>query len=206
MEEKKLKIIFIILALAMLFAMLLISRDAGISGDEEVHYKQSEMVYHYFSSLGADQSSLDTPQTHLKYYGQSFDNLVTIFIHWFGIEDIYGFRHLMCSISGWLAIFVTALFAVYISGYGAAILVLLLFAVSPTFLGHAQNNLKDVPFALAYISSIYGQQTCQKRHFTADTKHRFIGWNTGRWNSGHFLPRLFHVPEIYSGWDSAEKV
>ncbi len=155
MEEKKLKIVFIILALAMLFAMLLISRDAGISGDEEVHYKQSEMVYHYFSSLGADQSSLNTPQTHLKYYGQSFDNLVTILIHWFGIEDIYGFRHLMSSFSGWLTILVTALFAAYISGYGAAIFVLLLFAVSPTFLGHAQNNLKDIPFALAYISSIY---------------------------------------------------
>ena len=155
MEERKLKIIFIILALAMLFAMLLISRDAGISGDEEVHYKQSEMVYRYFSSLGADQSSLHTPQTHLKYYGQSFDNLTTILIHWFGIEDIYTFRHLMCSISGWLTILVTALFAAYLSGYGAAILVLLLFAVSPTFLGHAQNNLKDIPFALAYISSIY---------------------------------------------------
>ena len=155
MEEKKLKIIFIILALAMLFAMLLISRDAGISGDEEVHYKQSEMVYSYFSSFGADQSSLDTPQTNLKYYGQSFDNLVTILIHWFGIDDIYGFRHLMCSISGWLTILLTALFAAYICGYGAAILVLLLFAVSPTFLGHAQNNLKDIPFALAYISSVY---------------------------------------------------
>jgi len=155
MGEKKLKIVFMLLALAMLFAMLLISRDAGISGDEEVHYKQSEMVYNYFSSLGADQSSLETPKTHLKYYGQSFDNLVTILIHWLGIEDIYGFRHLMCSISGWLTILITALFAAYISGYGAAILVLLLFAVSPTFLGHAQNNLKDIPFALAYISSIY---------------------------------------------------
>jgi len=155
MVEKKLKIVFMILALAMLFAMLLISRDAGISGDEEVHYKQSEMVYNYFSSLGADQSSLDTPKTHLKYYGQSFDNLVTILIHWLGIEDIYTFRHLMCSISGWLTIVVTALFAAYISGYGAAILVLLLFAVSPGFLGHAQNNLKDIPFALAYISCIY---------------------------------------------------
>jgi hypothetical protein len=155
MVEKKLKIVFVILASAMLLAMLLISRDAGISGDEEVHYKQSEMVYNYYSSLGADQSSLDTPKTNLKYYGQAFDNLVTIIIHWFGIEDIYGFRHLMCSFSGWLTIFVTALFAAYISGYGTAILVLLLFAVSPTFLGHAQNNLKDVPFALAYISSIY---------------------------------------------------
>src|ERR1035437_4956547 len=155
MGKNKLKIIFWSLAIAMLIAMLLISRDAGISGDEEVHYKQSEMVYNYFGSFGKDQSSLDTPKTYLKYYGQSFDNLVTILIHWFGIEDIYTFRHLMCSLAGWLTILVTALFAVWITGYGAAILVLLLFAVSPTFLGHAQNNLKDIPFALAYIASVY---------------------------------------------------
>ena len=155
MEEKKLKLLFWILALIMLGALLWISRDAGISGDEEVHYQHSEMVYHYFSSLGHDQSSINTPKTHLQYYGQTFDNLVTILIHWFGIEDIYGFRHLMSSFSGWLTIVVTALFAAYFSGYGAAIFVLILFAVSPTFLGHAQNNLKDIPFALAYIASIY---------------------------------------------------
>ena len=155
MKEKYLKILFWILALIMLAALLLISRDAGISGDEEVHYKQSEMVYNYFSSLGHDKSSIDTPKTHLQYYGQTFDNLVTILIHWFGIEDIYGFRHLMSSFSGWLTIVVTALFAAYFSGYGAAVFVLMLFAVSPTFLGHTQNNLKDIPFALAYISSIY---------------------------------------------------
>ena len=155
MTEKHLKRIFVVLALAMLVAMLLISRDAGISGDEEVHYKHSEMVYHFFSTLGKDQSSLDTPKTHLKYYGQTFDNLVTVLIHWFGIKDIYTFRHLMSSFAGWLAILVTALFAAWFSGYGAAILVLLLFAVSPGFLGHSQNNLKDIPFALAYISSIF---------------------------------------------------
>ncbi|MDP2337986.1 MAG: tetratricopeptide repeat protein [Bacteroidota bacterium] len=155
MGEKKLKIIFIVLALFMLAVLLLIGRDAGISGDEEVHYQHSELVYKYFSTLGADKSSLDTPKTYLQYYGQSFDNLVTILIHWFGIEDIYAFRHLMCSFSGWLAILVTALFAASIAGYGAAILVLILFAVSPTFLGHAQNNLKDIPFALAYISNVY---------------------------------------------------
>ncbi|HEX7583691.1 MAG TPA: hypothetical protein VF373_03295, partial [Prolixibacteraceae bacterium] len=78
MGEKKLKIIFLALAFAMLFVLLLISRDAGISGDEEVHYKQSEMVYNYFSTFGKDQSSLNTPETYLKYYGQSFDNLVTV--------------------------------------------------------------------------------------------------------------------------------
>ena len=155
MTEKNLKIIFYVFAMLMLAAMVLVSRDAGISGDEEVHYKHSEMVYDYFSTWGKDQSSLDTPKTHLKYYGQSFDNLVTFLIHWFGIEDIYSFRHLMCSIAGWLTLVVTALFAAYFSGYGAAILVLVLFAVSPNFLGHTQNNLKDIPFALAYIASVY---------------------------------------------------
>jgi len=155
MTEKNLKITFVFLALIMLVVMLLTSRDAGISGDEEVHYKQSEMVYNYFVTFGKDKSALDTPTTHLQYYGQAFDNLTTALIHWFGIEDIYSFRHLMCSFSGWLTILVTAMFAAWISGYGAAILVLLLFAVSPNFLGHAQNNLKDIPFALAYISSIF---------------------------------------------------
>ncbi|NJK93717.1 MAG: hypothetical protein HC905_01255 [Bacteroidales bacterium] len=61
----------------------------------------------------------------------------------------------MCTLAGWLTIIVTAWFAVNISGYVTGILVLLLFAVSPVFLGHAHNNLKDIPFALAYIASAY---------------------------------------------------
>jgi predicted Zn-dependent protease len=155
MGEKRLRLIFYLLASAMLIAMLVISRDAGISGDEELHYKQSELVYNYFKTCGNDKSSLYTPKTHLQYYGQIFDNVLTVFIHWFNIEDVYTFRHLMCSIAGWLAILITGLFTAYLAGFGPAIVVLLLFAVSPTFLGHAQNNLKDIPFALAYISSIY---------------------------------------------------
>jgi tetratricopeptide (TPR) repeat protein len=113
------------------------------------------MVYNYFSTCGADKSSLNTPKTHLQYYGQVFDNLTTTMIHWFNIEDIYSFRHLMSSLAGWLTILVTALFAASVSGYGAAIVVLALFAVSPSFMGQAQNNLKDIPFALAYIASTF---------------------------------------------------
>lgn len=154
-NEKRLRAIFWILALILLASMLLISRDAGISGDEEVHYQHSELVFNYFASHGADKSALNTPETHLQYYGQVFDNLVTLLIHAFKIEDIYGFRHLASSFAGWLTILVTALFAAWISGYGSALLVLFLFAISPTFLGHAQNNLKDIPFALAYIASIF---------------------------------------------------
>jgi tetratricopeptide (TPR) repeat protein len=61
----------------------------------------------------------------------------------------------MSSVAGWLVILLTALFAVWLAGYRAGFLVMILFAVSPTFIGHTQNNLKDIPFALAYIASTF---------------------------------------------------
>ena len=139
----------------LLILLLQSSKEAGISGDEEVHYLQSVKVYNYFATHGSDQSALDTPVSQLKYYGQSFDNLTTILIRWFNIEDIYTFRHVMNSMAAWVAILLAALFAVWLSGYGAGILTLFLFALSPTFLGHAQNNLKDIPFALAYLAGTF---------------------------------------------------
>jgi tetratricopeptide (TPR) repeat protein len=155
MKETNLKYIFYISSAVLFFLMLFISRDAGITCDEVLHYNQSGSVYNYFTTHGQDQSALNTPVTHLKYYGQSYDNVVTILIRWFNIDDIYLFRHLMSSVAGWLVIFLTALFAVWLTGYRAGILVMILFTVSPTFMGHTQNNLKDIPFALAYIASTF---------------------------------------------------
>jgi tetratricopeptide (TPR) repeat protein len=155
MKETRLKYIFYISSAILLFLMLLTSRDAGITCDEVLHYNQSVSVYNYFATHGEDQSALNTPVTNLKYYGQSYDNLVTILINWLNIEDVYGFRHLMSSVAGWLVILITALFAVWLAGYRAGILAMILFAISPTFIGHTQNNLKDIPFALGYIASIF---------------------------------------------------
>jgi hypothetical protein len=155
MKETRLKYIFLASSAFLLIVMLIMSRNAGISCDDVLHYNQSVSVYNYFATNGADQSALQTPVNNLKYYGQSYDNIVTILIRWFGIDDVYTFRHLMSALAGWLAIFMTALLASWLSGYRTSILVLFLFAISPTFFGHAQNNLKDVPFALGYISSVY---------------------------------------------------
>jgi tetratricopeptide (TPR) repeat protein len=155
MKEITLKYVFWSLALIILVFLLLTVRYAGISCDEVLHYNQSQNVYKYFASGGEDKTSLHSPVWHLMYYGQSFDNIVTIAINWFGIEDVYGFRHLMSSLAGWLTILITGLFGVWLSGYRTGILVLILFAVTPSFIGHSQNNLKDIPFALGYISSIF---------------------------------------------------
>ncbi|MCJ7447019.1 MAG: tetratricopeptide repeat protein [Bacteroidales bacterium] len=155
MKEKRLKYFFFTGSAFFLFVMVFLSRNAGISCDEVLHYQHSVSVCNYFASHGQDQSALNTPVTHLKYYGQSCDNIVTIISNLLGIDNIYGFRHIMSSIAGWLTIFVTALFAIWLSGYRTGILVLFLFAISPTFMGHAQNNLKDIPFALGYILSVF---------------------------------------------------
>lgn len=155
MKESTLKYSFWLLSVIILALILLTARNAGITCDEVLHYNQSIAVYNYFATGGEDHSSLTDPVWHLMYYGQSFDNLVTIIINRFGIEDVYGFRHLMSSIAGWLTIVVTALFAVWLSGYRSGIIVMLLFTITPAFMGHAHNNLKDIPFALGYISSTF---------------------------------------------------
>src|SRR5664280_2074168 len=155
MNEKRLKYIFNFSSAFLLVLMLFLSKNAGISCDEVLHYDHSVSVYNYFASHGKDQSALNTPVTNLKYYGQSYDDIVTILIKWFNIENVYAFRHLMSTFAGWLAIFITALFAIWLSDYRAGILVLILFAVSPTFIGHTQNNLKDIPFALGYIAGTF---------------------------------------------------
>jgi len=155
MSQNRQKYIFFFSTAFMLLIMIILSKNAGISCDEVLHYGQSEAVYNFFATKGGDQAALDTPDTHLKYYGQSYDNLVTILIHLFGIDDVYRFRHLMSALAGCTVILLTAFFAVWLSGYRTGILVLFLFAVSPTFMGHAMNNLKDIPFALGYVASVF---------------------------------------------------
>jgi len=155
MREAGFKYIFYFTSGFLLIIMLFASRDAGISCDEVIHYNQSVSVYNYFATHGEDRSALNTPVSQLKYYGQSYDNLVTILTKWFNIDDIYGFRNIMSSLMGWLTIFITAAFAVWLKNHRAGLIVLFLFAVSPTFMGHAQNNLKDIPFAFAYIAATF---------------------------------------------------
>ncbi len=135
--------------------MLYGSRKAGVGCDEVLHYNHSLNVLKYYESGGKDRSALETGISYLQYYGQSYDNISTLLIKIFNISNVYGFRHFMATLSGWLTILVTALFAVWFSGWKTGIAVIALFSLSPTFLGHSQNNLKDIPFALGYIAGIF---------------------------------------------------
>ncbi|HEX2969414.1 MAG TPA: hypothetical protein VHO46_09945 [Bacteroidales bacterium] len=153
--NKPLRLWFRLTAILLLVVMLFASWNAGISCDEILHYGQSVKVFNYFASGGADKSALADTDLNLKYYGQSYDNFVTFVTKLLHIRDIYLFRHLMSAVMGWLTILITALFARWLFDEKCAIITLLLFAVSPFFIGHSYNNLKDIPFAFAYISGIW---------------------------------------------------
>lgn len=149
------KYILIGLLASIAVLMPILSLDAGISGDEEVHLNHANKVISYFSSFGENKEATNTPVTNLRYYGQSFDNVTTLLARFFENQDIYTIRHICNSLAGWLCILFAALLAMHLSGCRAAIFTVLLLAVSPRFIGHSFNNLKDIPFALGYIASLY---------------------------------------------------
>ncbi|MDZ7607885.1 MAG: tetratricopeptide repeat protein [Cyclobacteriaceae bacterium] len=129
---------------------------APMSGDEYVHKVQAEKNIRYLKSLGQDKEALDTPISRLKHYGQSFDTLTVWLAESWNIDNVYRFRHVCNAIVAWLVIVFTSLTALFVTKNKlAAIMAVLLMLVTARFMGHAMNNLKDVPFALSFIFSVY---------------------------------------------------
>ena len=138
-----------------LFVLLLTSWNAPMSGDEYVHVQQAEKNLNYLRSFGSDKSALDTPISRLKHYGQSFDTLTLLVAKVLSIDDLYRLRHLANACVAWLTILFASLITLRISKSKiAAFVSIFLFLVTLRFMGHAMNNLKDIPFAFAFIFSI----------------------------------------------------
>ena len=144
---------------ALLFSLIILvltSWFAPISGDEYVHVKQAENNLAYLSSFGEDKTALDTPISRLKHYGQSFDTITTFIAQILQIDDLYWFRHIANAVIAWFTILFASLITLQISRDKlAAFITVILFVISLRFMGHAMNNLKDIPFAFAFVFSFY---------------------------------------------------
>lgn len=139
-----------------LIMLIVMSQGAGISGDEFYHYDHAANVYNYYKTFGEDSTAAVITQNYnLPYYGQIVDNFAYFITKTFSIDDFMGFRHGVNAFMGWLAIIFASLFVKRISSWQAAIITLVLMFISPRFIGHSFNNLKDLPLATATIMSIY---------------------------------------------------
>lgn len=170
-----------VLALAM---CMLLSKGAGISGDEFTQYEYSKLTANYYEAKWGAKISVDTvalkgqkmttlvkksysnpenlateedPEKLMHLYGASFDTITTLFIRWFGITEIMDFRHLVNSIFGFLCMFFGALIVRRITGgsWKYAWITLVMLLLTPRLLGESYNNPKDIPFAAGYVMAIY---------------------------------------------------
>ncbi|MBN4049703.1 glycosyltransferase, partial [Bacteroidales bacterium AH-315-N07] len=149
------RLLFFLTIFILFFSMPMLSFDFGITGDEWHHYRYGKQVYDYF--LKGDTSAL-TSETGIHFYGGLFDFTVAATNKFFKITSMraeYETSHFINSLFGFAAILFTGLLAVELVGWRMGFLALIFLVLSPRFFGHAMNNPKDIPFAAAYIFTIY---------------------------------------------------
>lgn len=152
-REMVYRMLMLFLAVFFYIYMPYLSRDYGISGDEFIDDRQSTYVLNYFEK--GDKTALDQPQTLLHLYGSSIQVMIKAASDFLGLEDAYAFRHFACSLVGAWGIWIVGLLGLRFGGGLCGLLSMLLMFFTPRYLGHSMNNLKDVPFAVGYVMSVY---------------------------------------------------
>jgi len=145
---------FFILIIFILFAMPIMSIDAGNSGDEDgFQWPYAEKVVNFYTTWGKDTTCLE--DIDMGMHGGWFDPLTVAIVRVFKIDDYHKIRHIMNALLGVIAILFSGLLAKNMKGWRAGVITMLLLFLSPRFLGHTFNNPKDIPFAVLFIVSIY---------------------------------------------------
>jgi tetratricopeptide (TPR) repeat protein len=152
-REMTTRFLMLLFGLFVLFYMPYTSKDYGISGDEYVDHRHSMLVLDYFTK--GDKAALDQPKTMLHLYGNVVQVIAAVVTEAIGAEDVYRVRHFICALTGAAGIIFIGLLGLRLGGGACGLLSMLLLFFSPRYLGHSMNNLKDIPFAVGYLVSIY---------------------------------------------------
>lgn len=137
------------------FALLVLAPKTAVNVDEQLHYPHAKRVVNWYFTGGEDQSCLHTPQTNLKYYGQSVDNFTALFNRVFNVKDEFLVRHCTGAVFFWLLLFFSGLLAREITGsWLMATVSILSLIFMPRLAGQAFGNLKDIPFATGYVAGL----------------------------------------------------
>ncbi len=154
-KEGLFKKIFFGMSLFLLIIMPILSFDFGITGDELVHKQNGENVLNYLKTGGADTTYRTYKNLYL--YGGLFDASAAMIYERMPNADPYNVRHLLNSLFGAMLIITTGLLARQLSkSWLVALIALLLTVLSPRLFGDSMNNPKDIPFAMAYVMSVFG--------------------------------------------------
>ena len=142
----------VVLLFVVLCFILFTYQDFGITWDEYVQHQYGQYIIDYYATLGQDKSALSYKNLYL--YGGFFDSIAVILTKTIP-ADIYHTRHLFNAIVGFIGLIGTLKLANLLGGARTAFLAVLLLALEPFYLGNMFNNPKDIPFATAYVWSLY---------------------------------------------------
>ena len=182
-----------------LIAGLAIVDDYGASGDDGLQRELAENTLNYV--LDGDQTLL---QAHDRFYGAAFEVLPLFVERALGLEDsrdIYLSRHLLIHLVFLVGGFFCYLLAWRLSGDRLiALLVMLLFLLSPRIYAHSFFNSKDPPFLSAFVIALYFAH----RAFRKDTVGAFLlcGAVVGLMTSLRIMgATLFAIVLAFRVWD-----
>ncbi len=152
------KKIFIALSVLLIVTMAYLSKDYGITGDENFHRVYGHHVWHFYTSGGADKTATlpyGNPDSLMMYYGGFYDGTAAGLSEAMPSVNEWSLRHFWNSIFGALAMIFAGLVAVEILGWQAGIITLVFMIFSPRFFGESMNNPKDITMATGYVISYY---------------------------------------------------
>lgn len=153
------KKIFLGIAVVLGIAMWWVSKDYGITGDENYHRVYGHHVMDFYFTLGKDDTATKqygNIDTLMRLYGGFYDGSAAVLAtKVFKNSDEWRVRHGWNAILGWLAMVFTGLVVVEIAGWQAGLIALILMACSPRFLGESMNNPKDIPLAMGYVLAYF---------------------------------------------------
>ncbi len=152
-RERAYRMAILLFACFTFLYMPIISQDYGVTGDEFPDHRHAGYVLDYFAK--GDKTSIYQPQTTLHLYGISMQVVAAAICRWFNIDNYYECRHVVCALNGALGILFVGLMGLRLGGGLSGLLAILLMFFTPRYFGHSMNNLKDIPFAVGYIISIF---------------------------------------------------
>jgi 4-amino-4-deoxy-L-arabinose transferase-like glycosyltransferase len=139
--------------LALLPAMLVLSRDFGVTWDERYHELYGRRVFEFLAT-GAQSDWFRPGRLYIHLGGGLFDALC-VALQRLLPGDAGVTRHYANAFFGWVTIVYTGRLGRRLGGTSTGLLAMALLALSPRFFAHSMNNPSDVPFAAFATAAVF---------------------------------------------------
>jgi hypothetical protein len=144
-------------AVALLVAMIALSRDFGATWDERALQKLGELIWDLYGGRMSRLEFLGTFELNFGYtriYGLLVEFLSTAAQHIIP-GDVWVVRHYVNAVFGWTGVVFAFLMASRWFGRRAGWLAALLLVCMPRYFADSMNNPKDLPFAVLMLAASY---------------------------------------------------